>query len=202
MEAAIQSWKCINLFSTSDNNQKTANLPEKFIEKASVPNSTKLTKWYNQLLNSLKHKSLWEEDITDTGLEKVIRQFDNEENLIPTYDDETVDNAPLINTKNDRDKTKSEDNGDEDSIASNYETKYFPSKIMSCEESDDSYLGSGYFQVNYSAKKKKLFEATIEKDWHFSTKLTQAQIMALLDLCHELIEDKSHHPHSKECIAE
>ena len=128
MEVALQSWICINLFSTSDNNQKAANLLEKLIEKARVPNSTKLTKWYNQLLNSLKHKSLWEEDITDTGLEKVIRQFDNEENLIPKYDDETVDNAPLINTKNDGDKTESEDNRDEDSIASNYETKYFPSK--------------------------------------------------------------------------
>ena len=202
MEAALQSWKCINPFSTSDNNQKAANLREKLIEKARVPNSTKITKWYNQLLNSLKHKGLWEEDITDTGLEKVIWQFDNDENLISTYDDETVANAPLINTKNDRDKTESEDDGNEDSIASNYETKYFPSKIMSCEESDDSYLGSGSFQVNYSAKKKKLFEGTIEKDWHFSTKLCQAQIMALLDLCHELIEDKSHQLHSKECIAE
>ena len=156
MEAALQSWKCINPFSTSDNNQKAANLQEKLIEKARVPNSTKITKWYNQLLNSLKHKGLWEEDITDTGLEKVIWQFDNDENLISTYDDETVDNAPLINTKNDRDKTESEDDGNEDSIASNYETKYFPSKIMSCEESDDSYLGSGSFQVNYSAKKEKI----------------------------------------------
>ena len=98
MEAALQSWKCINPFSTSDNNQKAANLREKLIEKARVPNSTKITKWYNQLLNSLKHKGLWEEDITDTGLEKVIWQFDNDENLISTYDDETVDNAHLINT--------------------------------------------------------------------------------------------------------
>ena len=138
MEVALQSWICINLFSTSDNNQKAANLLEKLIEKARVPNSTKLTKWYNHLLNSLKHKSLWEEDITDTGLEKVIRQSENKENLIPTYDDETVDNAPVINTKNDGDKTESEDNRDEDSIVSNYETKYIPPKIMSCEESDDS----------------------------------------------------------------
>ena len=58
MEAALQSWKCINPFSTSDNNQKAANLQEKLIEKARVPNSTKITKWYNQLLNSLKHKGL------------------------------------------------------------------------------------------------------------------------------------------------
>ena len=102
MEAARLSWKCINLFSTSGNNQKAANLWKKLIEKARIPNNTKIRKWYNQLLNSLKHKGLPEEDIGDTGLEEVIRQFDNEENLTSTYDDLTVDNAPLINTSNDR----------------------------------------------------------------------------------------------------
>ena len=50
-----------------------------------------------------------EEDITDTGLEKVIRQFDNKENLISTYDDVTVNKVPLINTKNDRDRIESVD---------------------------------------------------------------------------------------------
>ena len=120
MEAARLSWKCINLFSTSGNNEKAANLREKLIEKARIPNSTKIREWYNQLLNSLKHKGLPEEDISDTGLEEVIRQFDNEENLTSTYDDETVDNAPLLNTSNDGDKTESEDDGNEDSIASSY----------------------------------------------------------------------------------
>ena len=120
MEAARLSWKCINLFSTSGNNEKAANLREKLIKKARIPNSTKIRKWYNQLLNSLKHKGLPEEDISDTGLKEVIRQFDNEENLTSTYDDETVDNAPLLNTSNDGDKTESEDDGNEDSIASSY----------------------------------------------------------------------------------
>ena len=120
MEAARLSWKCINLFSTSGNNEKAANLREKLIQKARVHNSTKIRKWYNQLLNSLKHKGLPEEDISDTGLKEVIRQFDNEENLTSTYDDETVDNAPLLNTSNDGDKTESEDDGNEDSIASSY----------------------------------------------------------------------------------
>ena len=146
---------------------------------------------YNQLLNSLKHKSLSEEDISDTGLEEGIRQFHNEENLISTYDDETVDNAPLINTSNDGDKTESEDDGNEDSIATNYDNSMYGEY--------DSYLRS--FQVKCSAKKKKSFGATTEKDWHISTKLSQVQIMALLYWCHELIEDKSHHLHSKECIS-
>ena len=79
------------------------------LEKARAPNSTKIRKWYNQLLNLLKHQSLSEEDITDTGLEKVIRQFDNKENLISTYDDVTVNKVPLINTKNDRDRIESVD---------------------------------------------------------------------------------------------
>ena len=89
----------------------------------------------HQLLNSLKHKGLPEEDISDTGLEEVIRQFDNEENLTSTYDDETVDNAPLTNTSNDGDKTESEDDGNEYSIASNYGTSIYG-------EYDDSYLRS------------------------------------------------------------
>ena len=76
-----------------------------------------------------------EEDISDTGLEELIRQFDNEENLIATYDDETVDNAPLINTSNDGDKTESEDDRNEDSVASNYDTSIYG-------EYDDSYLRS------------------------------------------------------------
>ena len=71
---------------------------------------------------------------------------------------------------------------------------------MSSEESDDSYLGPGSFQVKCSPKKKKLFEATIDKDWHFSTKLSRAQILTLLYSCHELIEDKSHQLHSTECM--
>ena len=120
MEAARLSWKCINLFSTSGNNEKAANLREKLIQKARVTNSTKIRKWYNQLLNSLKHIGLPEEDISDTGLKEVIRQFHNNENLTSTYDDETVNNAPLINTSNDGDKTESEDDGNEDSIASSY----------------------------------------------------------------------------------
>ena len=66
-----------------------------------------------------------EEDISDTGLEEGIRQFHNEENLISTYDDETVDNAPLINTSNDGDKTESEDDGNEDSIATNYDNSMY-----------------------------------------------------------------------------
>ena len=74
MEAARLSWKCINLFSISGNNEQAANLREKLIKKARIPNSTKIRKWYNQLLNSLKHKGLPEEDISDTGLEEVIRQ--------------------------------------------------------------------------------------------------------------------------------
>ena len=192
MEAARLSWKCINLFSTSGNNEKAANLREKLIEKARIPNSTKIREWYNQLLNSLKHKGLPEEDISDTGLEEVIRQFDNEENLTSTYDDETVDNAPLINTSNDGDKTESEVDGNEDSIASNYDTSIYG-------EYDDSYLRS--FRKKCSAKKKKSFGATIEKDWHISTKLSRAQIMALLYSCHELIEDKSHQPHSNQCMS-
>ena len=141
-----------------------------------------------------------EEDITDTGLEKVIRQFDNKENLISTYDDVTVNKVPLINTKNDGDRIESVDDWNEDTIALNFEGKYFPSKIMSSEESDDSYLGPGSFQVKCSPKKKKLFEATIDKDWHFSTKLSRAQILTLLYSCHELIEDKSHQLHSTECM--
>ena len=86
-----------------------------------------------------------EEDISDTGLEELIRQFDNEENLIATYDDETVDNAPLINTSNDGDRTESEVDGNEDSIASNYDTSIYG-------EYDDSYLRS--FQVKCSTQKK------------------------------------------------
>ena len=50
-----------------------------------------------------------EEDITDTGLEKVIRQFDNKENLISTYDDVTVNKVPHMNTKNDGDRIESVD---------------------------------------------------------------------------------------------
>ena len=70
MEAARLSWKCINLFSTSGNNEKAANLREKLIEKPRIPNSTTIREWYNQLLNSLKHKGLPEEDISDTVLKK------------------------------------------------------------------------------------------------------------------------------------
>ena len=56
-EAAHLSWKCINIFSnTSDNNKKAANLQEKLLKKTRVQNDTKIRKWYNQLLNSLKHK--------------------------------------------------------------------------------------------------------------------------------------------------
>ena len=106
------------------------------------------------------------EDITDTGLEKVIRQFDKEkilsENLISSYDEDIVDNAPLTNTKNDGDKTESEDDGNEDSIASDYERKHCPSKVFSNEGSDNSYLGLGSFLVKCSTKKKKLLEATID----------------------------------------
>ena len=59
-----------------------------------------------------------EEDITDTGIVKVIRQFDKDENLINSYDEDTVNNALLINTINDGDKAEPEDDRNEDSIVS------------------------------------------------------------------------------------
>ena len=90
------------------------------------------------------------------------------------------------------DKTESEDDGNEDSIASNYDTSIYG-------EYDDSYLRS--FRVKYSSKKKKSFGATVEKDWHISTKLSQAQIMALLYLCHELIKEKSRQLHRNQCMS-
>ena len=171
------------------------------LEKARVPNSTKIRTWYNQLLNSLKHKGLSEEDITDTGIVKVIRQFDKEENLINSYDEDTVNNALLINTINDGGKAEPEDDGNEDSIVSDYKRKYFSSKVMSSEESDDSYLGLGSLQVKCSTKNKKLFEATIDNDWYISAKFNRAQLLALLYSCHELIENESHQPHNKECMS-
>ena len=60
--------------------------------------------WFQDIVNILKLKVLLEENITDTRLKKLVRQFINEDitakTLISSSYEKIFKNAPLVNTEN------------------------------------------------------------------------------------------------------